>query len=251
MTSEVRSEIRLDRSPRALARAEGVNYLIIIVLGIFVELFVRARIVAGGDAAATAANLKSMETLWRIGIAAEMLMVICTIASALLLYLLLRPVSRHLALLATFFSLVGLTVEAAYALHLVEALFPIQAKPYLASFTREQLDAMALLSLRAHGNGFGLALLIFVPAFLIRGFLVARSGYFPKAVGLLYQMAGLAYLINSLGLILTPHLSGRIFAVVAGPGFIGEATFCVWLLTRGLNVERWNEVMRARARPSS
>jgi hypothetical protein len=245
----MRDEIRLDASPRALARAEGVVYLIIIILGVFVELFVRSRIVVGGDPAATAANLRSMQSLWRIGIAAEMLMVIFTILSALLLYLLLRPVSHHLALLASMFSTVGLTVEAGYALHLIESLLPLQKQAYLQSFTSEQLETLTMFSMRAHSNGFGLALLVFVPAFLLRGFLVARSGYFPRAVGLLYQVAGLAYLINSLTLILAPHLAGRVFMIIAGPGFIAEATFCGWLLIKGVDVEKWHEASGARAIP--
>jgi hypothetical protein len=235
------NEIRLDASPRALARAEGVVYLIIIVLGIFVELFVRGRIVVGGDAATTAANLMAMQSLWRIGIVAELLMVICTVCSALFLYLLLRPVSRHLALLATFFGLVALTVEAGYSMYLIEALFPLQSVAALEAFTSEQIHAMASLTLKAHANGFGIALFLFGPAFLLRGYMVARSGYFPKAVGLLYQLAGVAYLTNSFVLILAPQFAGRVFAIVAGPGFIGEATFCLWLLIKGLNVDRWNE----------
>ena len=239
----MRKEIRLDASPRALARAEGAVYLIIMILGIFVELFVRGRLVVAGDAAATAANLKSMQSLWRAGILAEMLMVLCTVFSALFLYLLLRPVSRHLAALATFFGVVGLTVEAGYAMYLLEALFPLQNNAYLQAFTNDQLHALTMITMRAHANGFGIALLIFAPAFLLRGFLVARSGYFPRIVGLLYQVAGLAYLINSVVLILAPHLAGRVFVAVAGPGFIGEATFCLWLLIKGLNVEKWNEAI--------
>jgi hypothetical protein len=238
------NEIRLDASPRALARAEGVVYLIIIVLGIFVELFVRGRIVVGGDAAATAANLMAMQSLWRIGIVAELLMVICTVCSALFLYLLLRPVSRHLALLATFFGLVALTVEAGYSMYLVEALFPLRSAAALKAFTPQQAQAMASLALKAHANGFGIALFLFGPAFLLRGYMVARSGYFPRTVGLLYQLAGLAYLTNSLVLILAPQLAGRAFAIILPLAFIGEATFCLWLLIKGLNVEKWNEYPR-------
>jgi hypothetical protein len=238
------NEIRLDASPRALARAEGMVYLIIIVLGVFVELFVRGRIVVGGDAAATAANLTAMQSLWRVGIVAELLMVICTVCSALFLYLLLRPVSRQLALLATFFGLVGLTVEAGYSMYLVEALLPLQTASAMKAFTAGQLQAMASLALKAHANGFGIALFLFGPAFLLRGYLVARSGYFPKAVGLLYQLSGVAYLANSFVLILAPQLAGRAFAVMAGPAFIGEMTFCLWLLIKGLNMAKWNEYPR-------
>ncbi len=102
-------------SPRALARAGGVLYLIMIVVGIFDEAFVKGRIVVPGDATATAANLSLMESLWRFGIAGEMLMCMCTVVLALILYVLLRPVSRDLALLATFFGLIATAVEAAYS----------------------------------------------------------------------------------------------------------------------------------------
>jgi Domain of unknown function (DUF4386) len=235
----VMQEIRIDGSPRTVARLEGVVYLLIIIFGIFVELFVRAKIVVSGNAAATAANLRAMEPLWRWGILAEMLMVMLTVVSALLLFVLLRPVSRDLALLATFFGLTAIAVEASFALRLVEALFPVSDATYLAAFSAEQLQAVAQLLMRSHGNGFGIALLIFVPAFLLRGYLVYRSGYFPRAIGVLYQIAGLAYLTNSLVLILAPQFAGRVFMIVAAPGFIGEASFCLWLLVKGLNVTKW------------
>lgn len=148
-----------------------------------------------------------------------------------------RTIGRH-------FGLAGLTVEAGYSLLLLEALFPLQTAAALQAFTAQQLQAMSGFALKAHGNGFGIALLLFGPAFLLRGYLVARSGYFPKAVGVLYQLAGLAYLTNSFVLILAPQLAGRAFALIAGPAFIGEATFCLWLLIKGLNVEKWNEYPR-------
>lgn len=233
-------ELRIDSSPRALARLGGANYLLIIILGIFVELFVRGRIAVPGDAAATAVNLRSMESLWRLGIVAELVMVICTIGSALIFYVLLRPVSRDLALLATFFSLVAIAVEAAHSLHLLEALFPLGSTGYLKAFSAEQLAAMAGLSMKAHSNGFGISLLLFGPLFLVRGYLIFRSGYIPKVLGVLYQITGLAYLTNGFALILAPQAAGRVFVFIMGPAFIGEASLCLWLLVMGVNVERWN-----------
>jgi hypothetical protein len=93
-------ERRLEASPRALSRIGGLLYLIIIVLGGFDEAFVRNRIIVSGDAAATAANIRSMESLWRFGIAAEFLLLICAVCLTLIFFVLLRPVSRDLALLA-------------------------------------------------------------------------------------------------------------------------------------------------------
>lgn len=230
----------MDASPRALARLAGLNYLIIIALGIFAELFARGGVVVAGDAAATTANLKAMESLWRLGIAAEMVMLICTVLSAMFFYVLLRPVSRDLALLSTFFSVIAIAVEAAYALHLVEALFPLGRAGYLKAFSTEQLAAMSSLSMKSHGSGFGIALLLFGPLFLIRGFLIFRSGYFPKVLGVLYQITGVAYMTNSFVMILAPRFSGRTFAIIGGPAFIGELSLTLWLLVKGIDVERWN-----------
>ncbi len=214
-------------------------YLIIIVLGAVGELFVRGSVVVPGDATATAANLRSMESLWRFGIASELFLGICTIALALILYVLLRPVSRDMALLATFFSLIAIAVETTYSLQLVEALFPLGNAAYLKAFTPEQLYAMVSLSIKAHGQGFGIALLFFGCFFPVAGYLIFKSGYFPKAIGILYMIPGLSYLTSSFALILAPTFAGRFYFVMAGPALIGEASLCLWLIVKGVNAERW------------
>jgi Domain of unknown function (DUF4386) len=120
----------MEVSPRVLARIGGALYLIMIVLGALGEVFVRGRIVVGGDATATAANLRSMESLWRFGIASELFQGICAVVLALIIYVLTRPVSKDLALLAAFFNLIAIG-ETAYSLQLVEALFPLGSAGYL------------------------------------------------------------------------------------------------------------------------
>jgi hypothetical protein len=231
----------VETSPQVYARIGGVLYLITIVLGAVEELFIRGRIIVPGDAAATAANLKSMESLWRFGIASEMFLGICTIALALILYVLLRPVNRDLALLATFFNLIAIAVETAYSLQLVEALYPLGNAAYLKTFTPEQLYAISSLSIKAHSDGFGIALLFFGCFFPIAGYLIFKSGYFPKAIGILYLIPGLSYLISSFALILAPTFAGRFYFVIAGPALIGEASLCLWLLVKGVNLQRWRE----------
>jgi len=236
---------RVETSPGALARVAGVLYLISIVVGIFDEAFVKGSIVVAGDATATAANLRSMESLWRLGIAGEMILIICAVALTVIFYILLRPVSRNLALLATCFGLIAAAVEASYSLKLVEAMFPLGSAEYLKAFTPEQLNAMVSLTLKSHVFGFGIVLLFFGPFFLVSGHLIYRSTYFPKIIGILYQMAGVAYLANGFVLILAPHFAGQIFAIIVAPAFIGEASFCLWLLFKGINVEKW----KAQANP--
>jgi hypothetical protein len=241
-------EIRLAAHPLIVARTEGVLYLLMIAAGLFVEIGVRQRIFIAGDAAATAANLRSMEALWRIGITVEMIMVMCTVVSALLLYVLLRPVSRDLALLATFFGLSGVAIEGSHALHLVQTMFPLGEAQYLNAFSEAQRQALAALSVRAHANGFGVALFVFGPAFLLRGFLIFKSTFFPKILGGLYMLAGAAYVTNSIALVLAPQLAGRVFLLIAGPAFVGEMSLCLWLLIKGVDVDAWRRRSEAATR---
>ena len=228
-------------SPRLYARIAGALYLITIVLGAAEELLIRGRIFVPKDAVATAANLRSMEFLWRLGIASEMFLGICTVIVALILYALLRPVSRDLALMAVFFNLVSLAVEAATTLNLVAALFPLGDAAYLKAFAPEQLYAMAMLAIRSQSYGFGVALIFFGCFCLIAGHLIFRSGYLPKAIGILMQIAGWCYLTDSFALLLAPKFASRIFPAILIPAFVGETSFCLWLLIKGVNEQRWKE----------
>jgi len=133
----------IETSPQLYARIGGALYLIIIVIGLYGEAFVRDRLIVSGDAAATAANIVSHESLWRFHIAAELFLLMCAVALLLILYALLRPVSRDVMLLAVFFNLVAIVIEAATTMRLLEALFPLGNAGYLKAFTPEQLYAMA------------------------------------------------------------------------------------------------------------
>jgi hypothetical protein len=228
-----------DINPQVYARVGGALYLMIITLGIVQEAFVRGRIVAGGNAAATFANLQNMETLWRTGIALELVLLIATIPLALVLYVLTRPVHKELALLGLLFNVIATAVEAAYSMQLVEALFPAGKSAYLSAFTAGQRQAMAALAIKTHELGFGVALLLFGPFFLVTGFLMFASGYLPKPLGVLYQLAGVAYMVNGFVLVLAPRFAGRMFLFMAIPAFIGEASFAAWLLIKGVRIERW------------
>ena len=230
-----------------LSRIGGVLYLIIIVIGLFGEAGIRDRIVVSGDAAATAANISSMEALWRFGIAAECFLLICTVALIPIFYVLLRPVSQELALAAVFFNLATVAVEADAALDLAAAMFPLGTAGYLKAFTPDQLYAMATIAIRSHSYGFGVALIFFGCECVLLGYLIFKSGYLPKTVGILMHIAGLCYLINSFALILSPHLANRLFPAILLPAFVGETSFCLWLLVKGVNEEQWRLQAGARA----
>ena len=229
----------VETSPQLYARVGGALYLIIIVLGLFGEAFVRDRLAVSGDASATAANILSHESLWRFHIAAEVFLLICAIALLWILFLLLRPVSRDLALLAVFFNLISIGIEAAITMYLVETLFPLGTAGYLKAFTSEQLYAMASLSLKSHNYGFGVSLIFFGCFCLVVGYLIFRSRYLPATIGVLMQITGVCYLTSNFALILAPTFANRAFLVLMLPAFVGEASLCLWLLVKGVNLEKW------------
>jgi hypothetical protein len=227
--------------PQFYARTGGLLYLIIIALGVFAEAFARGRIIVFGDAAATATRLTSMETLWRYGIAAEYLAITCAIGLAMIYFVLLMPVSRELTLLATFLRLGSLIVQAVAVMDLTAALFPVSNAVYLNAFTSEQRAALASFAIRAHSQNYGVALLILGFCFLVHGYLIFRSGFLPKLLGILIQLAGMSYLINSAALLVAPAWSAMLFPLILLPAFIGEASLCLWLLIKGVDVLKWRE----------
>lgn len=237
----IMNKLSIEISPNFYARIGGVFYLIIIVLGIIGEVFIRGRIVVPGNAMETANHLRAMEFLWRSGIVFELLSTILAVCLGLILYGLTKPVNRDLALLAMCFGLIAVAVGAAYSLQLIEALFPLGNAEYLSAFSPEQLYALASLSIKSHVFGFGISLFLFGPFFLATGYLIFKSGYLPKILGVLYPITGLSYMANGVVLVLAPAFAGRIFMIIAGPAFIGEFSLCLWLLFKGVNIVKWKE----------
>jgi|SRR5271154_4641464 len=234
-----------EASPQVYARVGGVLYLLIIVTGLVGEVVVRGRLVVSGDAAATASNIAAAPFLWRIGIAADLLMHVCDVPLMLIFYVLLKPVSKTLALLAVLFNLVQTAALVAYKLTLVVALFLLGDAEYLKAFEPRQLHALTYLSVKADGYGFGMGLIFFGCECLVLGYLIRKSGYLPKILGVLMQIAGVCYLINSFALLLAPKVANVLFPAILLPAFVGELSLCLWLLVKGVNVPRWEEKSRA------
>ncbi len=148
--------------------------------------------------------------------------------------------NKNLALLAVFFNIVEFPIEAVSKLCLFAALFLSGNADYLKAFEPHQLHALVKISLKLHDYGFGIDLVFFGFACLVYGYLLFRSGYFPRTLGVLMAIAGLSYLANSFTLILAPAFAGTIFLVL-GLALIGELSLCLWLIAKGVNVQRWKE----------
>jgi hypothetical protein len=239
----------LQTSPQVYARIGGVLYLIIIVIGFSSEFFVREKLVVSGDVTATAHNIMASEALWRITIAGALILLVCSIALTLILYVLLRPVNKTLALLAVFFNIVEFPIEAASKLSLFAALFLSGNADYLKAFEPHQLHALVQISVKLHDYGFGIDLVFFGFACLVYGYLLFRSGYFPRTLGVLMAIAGLSYLTNSFTLILAPAYAGTISPILV-LALIGELSLCLWLMVKGVDEQRWKEQASAHRSPS-
>lgn len=235
-----------ETSPQAYARIGGLLYLFIFVAALFGELFVRDRLIVSGDAEATVANILASETLFRAGIAGELLTGVCDVALAMILYVLLRPVSRNLALLAAFMRLTFVAIHSIAKLFELAAVTILGSGAYLKAFDPPQLHALAYVSLRLHGYGYGMSLIFFGGACIVLGYLVLQSGYLPKIIGAMLVLGGLGYLIDSFSDVLAAPFATKLFPWILLPAFVGELSLCLWLIIKGVDLPKWREREGAR-----
>ena len=227
-------------SPQVYARIAGSLYLIIIIAGALGQIFIRGRLIIAGDAVATAGNLMASQSLWRIGIAGDLLMHVFDIPVMLALYLLLKPVNKHLAVSAVLFNLIQTAVLVVNKLNLLVPLLLLGSAEYLKALEPQQLQALAYVPLRLHDYGFGIGLIFFGCVCLVQGYLIFKSGFLPKTIGLLMALAGLSYLTNSITLLLAPAYAEMVVPVLA-LALLGELSLSLWLLIKGVNIEQWNQ----------
>ncbi len=226
-------------SPQVYARIAGWLYLAVIGLGVFGEIFVRGALVIPGDVQATASHILASESLWRLGIAGDLVMHLCDVPSMLILYVLLKPVNKDLSLLALLANLVQTAVLVANKMNLVNALALITSATHIGGLPAGEVQTLAYLAIESHEFGFGLGLIFFGFTCLVHGYLLYRSGYFPKFLGILMYLAGAAYLVNSFAMIVAPSVEARLFPAILLPSLIGETAFCLWLIVKGLDISKW------------
>ena len=237
MSTGVTMERIAAASPRFRARIAGVFHLVTILTRMFVEIFVRNRLVVSDDAAVTAANILAHEPLWRWGFAGDIVAFASYIALTALLYELFKPVNRSLSLVAAFFSLVASVVQAISSLFHLAPLALLGGAPYLRVFTVEQLQALALVFLRLRAAAYhNIGLVFFGLYCLLVGILILRSTFLPRVLGALMVLAGLSYV-----LFLSPALARSLQPyILVFPG-VGQISLCLWLLVIGVNAQRWKE----------
>jgi hypothetical protein len=228
-----------DISIKTTARIAGIFYLVIIIAGMFSVLFVRDQLVVAGDPATTAHHIIGHQTLWRAGVASDLVMHLCDIPVMLIIYVLLRPVSSRLALLALLFNVIQTAVLVANKLNLMAALLPLSGGAYLKTIDPQILYTQSYLAIRLHDIGFGVGLLFFGMTLLVNGYLIRKSNYLPKVIGILLQIAGGCYLASNFGLIIAPQKFAPLSIWLMLPCFLAELSLALWLVIKGVNEEKW------------
>ena len=234
MTEQFREE-----SPRLKARIAGGFWLLCIVAGI-VGFMASGPLIVVNDAAATAANILANESLFRVGFAANLISGVAYVGVTVFMYYVLKPVSRSLSLLAAFFGLAGVAIGGIAWVSNLAPLSLLHGDQYLSVFTASQLQAMALAALNLQTHVFFIGMVFFGIQCISIGYLVARSTFLPRVLGVLVAIGGTCYVIASFANFLLP-LRARLVPFVVPVALIGEGSLTVWLLVKGVNEQRWYE----------
>jgi hypothetical protein len=227
-------------SPRQLARMAGGLYLINILAGAYAIGVVPAILVVH-NMATTAHNIQTHELLYRLGLVAHVVVTVTNVPMALLFYELFKVVNRRLALLDVFFSLVATAIEAASLLSQFTPVVLLSSSHYTSALPPAQLHALAYLPGDLATTDYSIYTVFYGLDFIIVGYLVFRSTFLPKAIGVLLAIDALTYLVNGFATMLAPGFTAYLGAWIGLPTIVAEGSLCLWLLVAGVNVERWQE----------
>lgn len=218
------------------ARIAGALLLLSMVAGFFGEVYVPSKLIVSGDANATASNLTAMDSLFRLGFASYLVEALCDVTLTLIFYVLLRPVRRDLALLAAFFGLISTALFAVAELFYFVAPLILGGAEYLKTFSPDQRNALAMLSLKLYGYGSGIFMVFYGVAAVLRGYLIFRSSYLPRILGVLLAFAGAGFITKNFALVLAPKYASDFLLL---PMFLAGVSLTVWLLVKGVDLPKW------------
>jgi len=222
-------------SNKNLARIAGFCYLIVIATGLFSEVFVRQALRASNDAMATAHNIQTNEMLFRWGFVADLINFVVGLPAILIIYFLFKRTNKLLLQLAVAFVIIQTAIIAVNLLNQISPLLILSNDTYLKTFQPDQLATLSLLSLNVQTQGYAIGLVFFGFYCLIVGYVIYKSNFLPKIFGILYAITGLCYLVNSFTMFLSKGFENPLFLYLAIPIFIGELSFCLWLLIKGID----------------
>jgi hypothetical protein len=227
------------KSINKTARIAGILTLLIVVLAPFSMIYVPSTLVVPGDAAATANQIVASEGLFRLGMVSDSIVFLIEIVLTVLLYVLLKPVNKTLSLIAAFSRLAMTVIQGINLLNHFFVLLLLSGAGYLTVFAPDQTHALMMMFLNAHENVVLIWGLFFSLHLFVFGYLVYKSGYLPKFLGILLLVVAFCYLIQDFGNMLFPQYKA-LFTSIGSLAFL-EIAFPLWLLIKGVNVEQWQK----------
>ena len=231
---EVLEEAMKMNSPKKTARVAAFVFLIIFFLGMSTELFIRPGMILPGDAAATVRNIAASEALFRLSLVSDLIRQILLMLLPMILYKLLKPVNKTIAALMVIFALAAGSISLLNELNHLAVLLLSSGAGYLTAFKADQLNALVMffLELRKYGTFIPQVLSFWV---LLLGYLVFKSGFLPRILGILLMLGGLCYTVSAVLFFLFPNFDAMMLGLFA---FIGESLFYLWLLIKGVKNQK-------------
>ena len=233
-------------SPKAKARLAGVFQAFEGTASTLGQVFLLGRLIVVGNAAATAANILKHETLYRLGFASSLFGVVFHLAWAFLFFQLFKPVNRSVSLGAVLVILVGCALQAVAALLYLAPLLVLTAGSSLSALNQEQVQALAFMFLKLNGLAFDTYLVFFGLWCVLTGYLIFRSTFLPRILGVLLAIDGVAWMT-----FMSPPLGHYLFPIIAVASGLAEIPLQLWLLIFGVNNERWTAQAEGIDRSSS
>lgn len=216
------------------ARYAGIAMLLTLVFGGIGEGFLPGKIIVAGDAAATTANILAHPMLVRMMFATYLVEGFADIILCVLWYVILRPVNRNLALISAFIGIVSMITFAVAQSTFWASTLIVRDPAITAAFTEGQREALSFMAVRASAMIATLFLCFYGTASAIRGFLIMRSGYLPKVLGILLMIGGAGFILRSFAYILVPQYGSPLMLIPMG---IAGIPLTFWLLFKGVKRE--------------
>ena len=236
MSTAVTMERITQTSPAFKARMAGVFQFFEGLTSTSGQVIILGRLVVAGSAVATATNILGHERLFWFGFASSIVGVAFHLAWAFLMYELLRPVNKSVSSFAAFVILVGCAIQALAGFLYLAPLLILQGGSSLSAFTPQQLQALAFVFLRLNAYAFDTYLAFFGFWCILIGYLIFKSTFLPRVLGVLLTISGLGWTI-----FLVPPVAHRLFPVIAAASALGELPLELWLIVMGVNAQRWKE----------
>jgi hypothetical protein len=226
----------VEASPRLRARVAGVFEALEGLTSAYGQVMVLGKLVVAGNAAATAANILGHERLFWLGFVSSLLGVAFHIVWIFLFYKLFKPVNRSISLLTAFVGLVVCAIQALTGLFYLAPLLILQGGSSVSGFTAQQSQALAMVFLKLNAYAFNVDLVFFGLWCALTGYLIFRSTFLPRILGVLLAIDGLGWMMY-----LYPPLAYQLFPFIAAASGLAEIPLQLWLIVMGVNDQRWKE----------